>query len=468
MTVEDTKRETLCDAELRPLPSDSSQSTRAGAEENGKDQLCDPNHADQLDSTAEARLSGMHPADRPDLDADADTPATPTPITALADDTTSQPDDSASGVQEDIFAPSAVRGNVNDEGGAGIAALHRETPLLYSVPLSKKAGCNVWLKLENLQPSGSFKIRGIGHLCMNAYKKYGPGTHFINSSGGNAGLATAYAARQLGCAATIVVPLSTSQMMIQKIEQEGAKVIPHGEVWDEADQKAREMVQEDACGVYVPPFDHPDIWAGNATMMEEVKEQLGMVPDAVVCTVGGGGLMNGVILGMREVGWKNVPVVAVETHGANSFQASVLAKRLVTLDKIHSICTTLGAKTVSAKSLELSRIHPVVPFAVNDAMAADASRLFADDHLMLVESSCGAGLSLFYSGVVKDAFPGWSERANVVCVVCGGNIVNLDILQEYRKKYSNPHVIVRSGKGMFLKMCSSPIEKSEGEGEKVN
>lgn len=87
--------------------------------------------------------------------------------------------------------------------------------------------------------------------------------------------------------------------------------------------------------------------------------------------------MNGIITGLQDIGWKNVPVIAVETHGSNAFQASVVAGKLVTLPKIATIASGLASKTISSKSLELSLVHPVVPFAVSDAMAADAVRQFA-------------------------------------------------------------------------------------------
>lgn len=87
--------------------------------------------------------------------------------------------------------------------------------------------------------------------------------------------------------------------------------------------------------------------------------------------------MNGIIMGLEQVGWKQVPVIAVETHGSNSFQAAVVAGKLVTLPKSKTIAKSLNVRTVSAKSLELSLDHPVVPFAVSDAMAADAVRNFA-------------------------------------------------------------------------------------------
>ncbi|RUP52017.1 tryptophan synthase beta subunit-like PLP-dependent enzyme [Jimgerdemannia flammicorona] len=371
--------------------------------------------------------------------------------------------------------------------------LHVDTPLLHSAPLTRKIGSNVWLKLENLQPTGSFKIRGIGHLCSKAVEAQGSDVHFICSSGGNAGLAVAYAGRQLDIPVTIVVPKTTTEPMRERIELEGADVVIHGDVgtWcliainDRCGTKPI-LLPESWSGqprrrtslsiyalfllstrtvpfkfinlswytsVYVPPFDHHDIWDGHASMIHEIKQQLDdNPPDAVICVVGGGGLLNGVIMGLQDVGWAQVPVIAVETHGSNSFQSSVVAGKLVTLDCISTIATSLGARTVSAKSLELSLVHPVVPFAVSDAMAADAVCSFADDHRFLVESACGAGLSVCYTGVLRDILPQLHEHSNVVVIVCGGSNVSVDVVASYRKRYANPPIIVRSGSEVFLKL----------------
>ncbi|OZJ04832.1 hypothetical protein BZG36_02323 [Bifiguratus adelaidae] len=355
-----------------------------------------------------------------------------------------------------------------------VEALHVDSPLMHSTTLTKKVGwqvyteyvarfwligddsSNVWLKLDNLQPSGSFKIRGIGYMIQRAMQK----DHFthpqlVSSSGGNAGLAVAYAGRQLDIPVTVVVPKSTSELMKEKIEAEGARVIVHGEAWDEANAYAQKLLENTPESVFLPPFDHPDLWEGHSSIVHELTDQLDKPPDAVLVSVGGGGLLNGIILGLQDVGWSQVPVIAVETHGSNSFQASVVAGKLVTLDKISTIATSLGAKTVSSKSLELSLVHPVVPFAVSDGMAADAVKRFAADHRMLVEAACGASLSVCYSNVIQDIIPTLTIDSNVVVIVCGGSNINIDMIDVYSKKFPNPPIIVRSGSDVFLKLPGS-------------
>ncbi|KAF9203342.1 hypothetical protein BGZ49_006527 [Haplosporangium sp. Z 27] len=297
-------------------------------------------------------------------------------------------------------------------------------------------------------------------MAQKAFLKYGSEAHLVCSSGGNAGLAVAYSGRQLGVRVTIVVPLSCSEFMMKKIQAEGANVEKEGEAWDEADLRARAIVANDPHAVYIPPFDHSDIWEGNKTMIPEIKVQLGgIVPDAIICCVGGGGLMNGVILGCQEAGWSKVPILAVETHGANSFQQSVLAGELITLPKITSIATTLGAKRPSAKSLELSLVHPVVPFAVSDAMAAGACWKFLDDHRFLVETSCGASLSIVYTpALLSNIFPNLNQDSNVVIVVCGGSNIHLEQLNEYKEMFGSEgqqtSIAVRSGDQILLKMTT--------------
>ncbi|KAF9428375.1 hypothetical protein BGZ94_002593 [Podila epigama] len=221
---------------------------------------------------------------------------------------------------------------------------------------------------------------------------------------------------------------------------EGATVEVAGEAWDEADLRARAIIAADPCAVYIPPFDHADVWEGNSTMIPEIKAQLGdIVPDAIVCAVGGGGLMNGVILGCQEVGWNKVPLLTMETYGANSFQQSILAGKLVTLPKITSIATTLGAKTVSIKSFELSKNHPVVARAVEDADAVNAVSNFLDDHRFLVEPSCGAALAgIYVPNLLSEALPNLNKDSNIVVIVCGGSNINLEQLENFRKQFAQP------------------------------
>ncbi|KAK4611882.1 L-serine dehydratase [Fulvia fulva] len=344
-----------------------------------------------------------------------------------------------------------------------------ETPLVWSRSISKAAGCNVYLKLENTQPSGSFKSRGIGNflkarLAESAAQGHGKPTHFFCSSGGNAGLACVHAAVTLSCPATIVVPLSTSDYMIQKLRDAGAKdVIQIGKSWFEADQYLKETLLPKASesgenAVYTPPFDHPDIWAGNATVIDEIAKQLPEVdrhypvvakepnsissaaPDAIVCSVGGGGLFNGIMQGVAKNFSSSPPhIIATETFGADSLAQSFQAGELITLPAITSIATTLGARTVSRQAFEYAMDKKAVTCAVfEDKDAVDACRRFADDERILVEPSCGVALAVCYMGRLKQLMPRLTEDSKVVVVVCGGSGMSTEILRGYVEKFFPP------------------------------
>jgi L-serine/L-threonine ammonia-lyase len=303
--------------------------------------------------------------------------------------------------------------------------LHVQTPIWESVPLSLVLGSPVLLKMEALQPVGSFKIRGMGYACQASYEA--GATHLICASGGNAGYAVAYAGRQLGVAVTIVVPQTTPEWTRDIIRREGAQVVEHGESWDSSHAHALQLTQEKGAA-YIHPFDYPRVWSGHATLVKEIAQD-GPKPGVVVVSVGGGGLLCGVLQGLHQVGWADVPVVTVETHGADSFAASVAAKRLITLERITSIATTLAARTVAAEALAWTSRHPVTPWTVTDRAAVDACLRFADDHRILVEPACGAALATVYDNAAV-----LSGRAPVLVIVCGGAGASLELLREWDRK----------------------------------
>ncbi len=303
--------------------------------------------------------------------------------------------------------------------------LYIHTPLVESSPLSERTGKRILLKMENLQPAGSFKIRGIGLLCQQG-KRDGV-SHFVSSSGGNAGYAAAYAGRKLSVKTTVFVPETTPPDARRKIASQGAEVRVVGSVWDEADEEAMAFSRK-VSGLYVSPFDHPLIWEGHATIIDEIAEEMDK-PDAIVLSVGGGGLLCGVIEGLQRNGWQDVPVLAVETEGTASLAASLKQGRLVTLDKITGVATTLGAKTVAREALERAQQHPVQSVVVTDLEAIDACLQFADEHRCLVEPACGASLALAYSKPESLA-----ATKSVVIIVCGGIGVNLGKFQEWRRR----------------------------------
>ncbi|KAI0192191.1 tryptophan synthase beta subunit-like PLP-dependent enzyme [Astrocystis sublimbata] len=319
--------------------------------------------------------------------------------------------------------------------------LYLETPCIPSPELSRIAGCNIYLKLENLQPSGSFKSRGIGHLMIAA--------HFYCSSGGNAGLACAEAARTLRQPCDVFVTSLTPSHVVSKLTTLGATAHRVGNSWPEADAACREAMKASPCGVYVPPFDHPLLWEGHATLVDELAtlEKKGLLLgsgsfDAIVCNVGGGGLLNGVMEGIernygisRGLGRRPV-VLALETEGTDSLAASIKAREHVTIPAITSIATSLGAPRVS----EMTAV-------VSDAEAVSACVKFLDDARMLVEIACGATISSAYKAksLLRPALApnldneSWA-KLNVVLVVCGGSNISTDMLAVYRAQFQGSHM----------------------------
>ncbi|KAL8927838.1 MAG: hypothetical protein Q9172_001211 [Xanthocarpia lactea] len=321
-----------------------------------------------------------------------------------------------------------------------------ETPLIESSALSKAAGCRIFLKLENLQPSGSFKSRGIGALLLHSIINHcDPDVvHFYCSSGGNAGLACVTAARTLNRPATVVVPLTTKPFMIAKLKDAGAyDVIQVGENWKEADTYLRDtLLKNNEGGVYVPPFDHPEVWEGHSTLVPEIARQLrdqGEVgADAVICSVGGGGLLCGVLLGLERQyrDWnRDCKVLALETAGADCLNKSLQQGQVVTLPSITSIATSLGATRIAQKAFDLAQEHGIKSVVLSDAEAAMGCWRFADDERILVEPACGVNVAVCYDGRLKKLLPELTPESKVIIVVCGGSNITLETLMAYRKDY---------------------------------
>lgn len=300
--------------------------------------------------------------------------------------------------------------------------LHNKTPILYANRLSSSLNKEIWFKMDCYQPTHSFKIRGVGKLCVEAVQS--GSQQLVCASGGNAGLATAYAGQQLKVATLIVVPATTGTVAIQKMKDLGATVKVFGEDWDESNAYAKSWCKKENA-VYIPPFDHPTIWSGNASVIDECAEQLEKQPDLVITAVGGGGYFCGVVQGIEQNNWHKTRIATAETHGTASLHDSIKAKKLITLDKITSKATTLGAKRVAKRALEDALTHDVTPFLVADVAALEACRMFANDTNSLVELACGAALSAVYHNLEVIA-----EAERILVLVCGGSSMTYKTLYE--------------------------------------
>lgn len=302
-------------------------------------------------------------------------------------------------------------------------ALHHPTPLFLAHRLSALHQQSIYFKMDCYQPTGSFKIRGIGRRCQEA-KAQGC-RHFVIASGGNAGLATAYAGWKLKVPTTVVLPLKTPVAMQEKIRSLGARVELAGQVWDEAHAVAVDLAAKENA-VYIPPFDHPTLWEGHASVIAECAAQM-PEPDWIVVAVGGGGYFCGVMQGLKEQGWHQAKVLTAETVGSNCLQAALQAGERVELATINSIASSLGAKQVAQQAFEYAQQERVQSHAVTDAQALEAVEGFLEDVGTLVEPACGAALSTVYQPI-----PQLEQGATVLVLVCGGAGMNLAQFQQYQ------------------------------------
>ena len=275
--------------------------------------------------------------------------------------------------------------------------------------------------MDTLQPSGSFKIRGIGHAMMH-YVNEGA-TEFVAASGGNAGLATAYAGRRLNKPVTVVVPTTTKPIAKELIEREGAKVVVSGDNFLASHDFAIKLC--DNKKRYIHPFDDPLIWHGHASLVDEILMD-GIIPDLIIVSVGGGGLLLGIDQGLKRHNLNKTSILAVETEGADSFNRSILANELIELSNITSIATSLGAKKVSKALYELKDNENLISHVVSDKSAVNAVDRFLNDHRQLVEPACGASLAPVY-----EKLDNLNQFKEIVVVVCGGVGFTLEDLNEF-------------------------------------
>ncbi|SAM80658.1 related to CHA1-L-serine/L-threonine deaminase [Ustilago bromivora] len=347
--------------------------------------------------------------------------------------------------------------------------LHAKTALIHSSFLSSLTNDNIYLKLDCDQPSGSFKIRGIGKICQSAVAQYGTSnTRLVTSSGGNAGLAVAYAASRAGVQSTIFVPSSTEPDVVEKLRGMGAEVVVGGDSWDQADNGARGLAEKlkGKGGVYVHPFIGNELVEGHSGLVDEIYDQFaeqgleGEV-DAIICSTGGGGLLRGIIKGVNRQKGIKPTLVAVQNFGVNSFNLSLdaspsepgaeLPKDVVTLERIASKCTSMGTKKCSLATVH-DAIHynsnagagGVTTLTVADELSASACWQFSesqDANGRMVELSCASALTpVFHPWILKQlverskGLKGKKERKlNIVVEVCGGSKVNKGLLEGYKR-----------------------------------
>jgi threonine dehydratase len=290
--------------------------------------------------------------------------------------------------------------------------VHR-TPLLGSRSLSEETGFDVRLKAELFQRTGSYKIRGpLVKLARISAEERERGV--VCSSAGNHAQGVALAAAMLGVRAVVCMAANATPSKVEATRGYGAQVVLHGSIWDEADEKARELVASDGL-TYVHPFDDVDLISGQGTVGLEIHEAW---PEAevVVVPIGGGGLISGIAAALKRER-PDVRVVGVESSDGPAMQLSVEAGELVTLDRCDTIVDGLRVKRVGVHTFELVRRFVDEIVAVPDEAIFENVLWTMARCKLVAEGAAAATVAALRAGLVE-APPG----TKVVCVLSGGNL----------------------------------------------
>ena len=259
----------------------------------------------------------------------------------------------------------------------------KPTKLVYSEYLSEQTGGKIYLKPENMQHTGAYKLRG-AYYKISTLTEAERAKGIITASAGNHAQGVAYAAKEFGCKATIVMPSITPLIKVNRTKAYGAKVILHGDVYDDACVKARQLAEETGC-TFVHPFDDDDVITGQGTITMEIIQELPTV-DYIFAPVGGGGLISGVAALAKMLNPK-IQVIGVEPIEAASMSASLEAGEVVTLDSANTIADGTAVKTVGEKALKYAKEYVDMMLTVEDDELIGAFLDMVENHKMVVENS---------------------------------------------------------------------------------
>ena len=259
----------------------------------------------------------------------------------------------------------------------------KPTKLVYSEYLSEQTGGKVFLKPENMQHTGAYKLRG-AYYKISTLTEEERAKGIITASAGNHAQGVAYAAKEFGCKAIIVMPTVTPLIKVNRTKAYGAEVILHGDVYDDACEKAKQLAEETGC-TFVHPFDDEDVITGQGTITMEIIQELPTV-DYIFAPVGGGGLISGVATLAKMLNPK-IQVVGVEPIEAASMSASLEAGEVVTLDSANTIADGTAVKTVGANALQCVKENVDMMLTVEDDELIGAFLDMVENHKMVVENS---------------------------------------------------------------------------------
>ena len=284
------------------------------------------------------------------------------------------------------------------------------THLIYSPIFSEESGNQIYIKPENLQKTGAFKIRG-AYNKINKLTEEEKKRGVIASSAGNHAQGVAYAARELGIKAVIVMPKTTPLIKVQSTKKYGAEVVLYGDVYDDAYQKAKELEAQEGY-VFVHPFDDIDVLEGQGTIALEILEEM---PDAevIVVPIGGGGLISGIAAAAKMIK-PDIKIIGVEPSGAASATEALKKNKIVTLPEANTIADGTAVKRIGDLTFNCIKQYVDEVVTVDDYELTEAFLLLAEKHKIIAENSGILPLA---------ALKKLTERGKkIVPVVSGGNI----------------------------------------------
>ena len=285
-----------------------------------------------------------------------------------------------------------------------------KTSLIHSPIFSKESGNEVFIKPENLQKTGSFKIRGAYNKITNLSdeeKKKG----VIASSAGNHAQGVAYGAKESGIKAVIVMPKSTPLIKVESTKQYGAEVVLHGDVYDDAFKKAKELEEKEGY-IFVHPFDDEDVIHGQGTIALEILEELPET-DIILVPIGGGGLISGIACAAKILK-PEIKIIGVEPDGAASAYEAIKEDKVVELKEANTIADGTAVKKIGNTTFEYIKKYVDEIITVSDYELMESFLLLVEKHKIIAENS--GILSLAALKKLKE------KNKKVVSVVSGGNI----------------------------------------------
>ena len=285
-----------------------------------------------------------------------------------------------------------------------------KTSLIQSPIFSKEAGNEVYIKPENLQKTGSFKIRGAYNKITNLSdeeKKKG----VIASSAGNHAQGVAYGAKESGIKAVIVMPKSTPLIKVESTKQYGAEVVLHGDVYDDAFKKAKELEEKEGY-IFVHPFDDEDVIYGQGTIALEILEELPET-DIILVPIGGGGLISGIACAAKILK-PEIKIIGVEPDGAASAYEAIKEDKVVELKEANTIADGTAVKKIGNTTFEYIKKYVDEIITVSDYELMESFLLLVEKHKIIAENS--GILSIAATKKLKE------KDKKVVSVISGGNI----------------------------------------------